>query len=241
MNQAIQLAQMSQAEWLFRVKLNQFCHLVEHLGWQHDFCYVSARLCHQEGYLINSSSFDDQEMNPENLSKLKLNQVERSDFLLYQQVYEARSDLNCMIHIRTPLLTKIAQKTQNFYLNEMYAVQLVNSVAYQRDQLSLEQQTQMNIVQDLADKPILMLQNQGILLGERSIERAFFLLWTLQRAAENQHHAELYEQDLHEQAPESEKQAADLMQMLQQDSDYAVKFFNAMVRQMQYKTTLRIA
>ncbi|MFX7756020.1 class II aldolase/adducin family protein, partial [Acinetobacter baumannii] len=42
------------------------------------------------------------------------------------------------------------------------------------------------MLQSLGDKHILVLRNHGVAVCESDIQRAFFLLWTVQRAAEIQ-------------------------------------------------------
>jgi len=89
------------------------------------------------------------------------------------------------------------------------------------------------MIQSLADHHVLVLRNHGIAVGENRIEIGFFLLWTVQRAAEIQCQADaiggadvLLETDIKE-------KCADLTAMLIRESGFAVKFFNAMVRKMQ--------
>lgn len=84
----------------------------------------------------------------------------------------------------------------------------------------------------MADRHILVLNNHGIAVGERSIETAFFLLWTVQRAAEIQAQADaMGGEDIVLQQDVQEK-CANLTAMLIRDSGFADKFFEAMIRKM---------
>lgn len=88
------------------------------------------------------------------------------------------------------------------------------------------------MIQSLGDKHILVLRNHGIAVGESSIEKALFLLWTVQRAAENQCAAGALGGEDNPLPEDISAKCADLTAMLIRESGFADKFFQAMVRKM---------
>ena len=85
----------------------------------------------------------------------------------------------------------------------------------------------------LGDKHVLVLRNHGVAVGERDIPRAFFLLWTVQRAAEIQCQAgALGGADVALTDPIRQR-CTDLTEQLIREDGFAVKFFDALVRRMQ--------
>lgn len=88
------------------------------------------------------------------------------------------------------------------------------------------------MIDSLGDKHILVLRNHGIAVGESSIAKAFFLLWTVQRAAEIQCQAGALGGEDNPLPEAISQKCAELTAMLIRDSGFAVKFFDAMVRKM---------
>src|SRR5690606_1974188 len=101
--------------------------------------------------------------------------------------------------------------------------------------ITLFEDEKQRMIDSLGEHHILVLRNHGIAVGESSIEKAFFLLWTVQRAAEIQCQADAMQGEDVPLADQIQQKCADLTQMLIRDSGFADKFFNAMVRKMQEK------
>ncbi|WP_111893935.1 class II aldolase/adducin family protein [Acinetobacter sp. MB5] len=235
---------MSQEEWDLRVKLAQCYHLVDFFGWTETiFNHISARLPgEQEHYLVNPFGLNYTEITPENLLKVDHtgHKVEPSDydgnpagFALHSAIHTAREDIFCLIHTHTTPISAIVQKKQAFKHDNFYGAQLYGRIGYHAfEGITLFQEEKQRMIESLGDKHILVLRNHGIAVGESSIEKAFFLLWTVQRAAEIQCQADaiggedvLLEEDIKE-------KCADLTAMLIRESGFATKFFDAMVRKM---------
>ena len=246
MNSAVQNPlNVSAEEWELRVKLAHCYHLVDYFGWTETiFNHISARLPGNEHYyLMNPFGLNYDEITPENLLKVDLdgNKAAPSEydanpagFALHSAVHGARDDIRCLIHTHTTPLSAIAQKQSGFKHDNFYGAQLYGRVGYHAfEGITLFKEEKERMIQSLADHHVLVLRNHGIAVGESSIEKAFFLLWTVQRAAEIQCQADaiggadvLLETDIKE-------KCADLTAMLIRESGFAVKFFNAMVRKMQ--------
>ena len=236
---------ISEEEWALRVKLAHCYHLIDFFGWTETiFNHISARLPRIEGeYLVNPFGLNYTEITPENLIKVDVNGHKLDDspydgnpagFALHGAIHAAREDIHCVIHTHTNEVSAVAMKKQGFSHDSFYGAQLYGRVGYHAfEGITLFDDEKSRMLESLGQKHILVLRNHGIAVGEFDIERTFFLLWTVQRAAEIQVTSGalggedvLLEQGIRE-------KCADLTQMLIKDSGFADKFYNAMVRKME--------
>jgi len=236
---------ISEDEWALRIKLAHCYHLVDFFGWTETiFNHISARLLGQDGcYLVNPFGLNYTEITPVNLIKVDVNGNKLDDspydgnpagFALHGAIHSARDDIHCLIHTHTNEVSAIAAKKVGFTHNDFYGAQIFGRVGYHAfEGITLFQEEKGRMLDSLGDKHILVLRNHGIAVGEMDIERTFFLLWTVQRAAEIQVAAgALGGEDVVLEEAISQK-CADLTQMLIKDNDFATKFFDAMVRKME--------
>jgi ribulose-5-phosphate 4-epimerase/fuculose-1-phosphate aldolase len=78
-------------------------------------------------------------------------------------------------------------KRAGFSHDDFYGAQLYGRVGYHTfEGITLFADEKPRMLASLGEKHILVLRNHGIAVGEMDIPRAFFLLWTVQRAAEIQ-------------------------------------------------------
>lgn len=234
----------SEEEWALRCDLAHCYHLIDYMGWTETiFNHISARLPGPEHtYLVNPFGLNYTEVTPANLLKIDLsgNKIEASaydgnpaGFALHAALHEARDDVRCIIHTHTTPVSAIAQKSAGFDYNNFYGAQLYGRVGYHTfEGITLFDEEKPRMVASLGDKHILVLRNHGVAVAESSIAKTFFLLWTVQRAAEIQcAGAALPGPDT--QLPDDIRQkCSDLTAMLIRDSGFADKFFTAMIRKM---------
>ena len=244
MNSSLNPINVTQAEWELRVNLAQCYHLVDYFGWTETiFNHISARLPGNEHYyLVNPFGLNYTEVTPENLLKVDLTgqkvtpseyDANPAGFALHSAVHGARDDIRCLIHTHTTPISAIAQKKQGFKHDNFYGAQLYGRVGYHTfEGITLFEDEKQRMIESLANHHILVLRNHGVAVGESSIEKAFFLLWTVQRAAEIQCQADAMTGEDVALEDQIKQKCADLTQMLIQDSGFADKFFNAMVRKM---------
>lgn len=232
------------AEWVLREQLAYCYRLVDFFGWTETiFNHISARLpgpTHH--YLVNPFGLNYSEVTPANLLKVDLggHKLEASEydanpagFALHSAVHGARDDIHCLIHTHTTPISAVAQKQDGFDHNNFYGAQLYGRVGYHAfEGITLFADEKSRMLASLGNKHILVLRNHGVAVGESSIEKAFFLLWTVQRAAEIQCQAAAMGGEDVKLSDEIAKKCADLTAMLIREDDFAVKFFNAMVRKM---------
>lgn len=243
-------AHINDAEWALRVQLAHCYHLVDHFGWTETiFNHISARLPGTDYYLVNPFGLNYDEVTPANLLKVDVNGHKIDDspydanpagFALHGAIHAAREDVHCVIHTHTTEVSAIAMKRQGFTHDDFYGAQLYGRVGYHTfEGITLFAEERPRMLASLGDKHVLVLRNHGIAVGEIDIPRTFFLLWTVQRAAEIQVAAGAIPGD-NVALPESVSQrCADLCAQLNRESNFAEKFFDAMVRQMQSKRGVR--
>ncbi|WP_051378686.1 class II aldolase/adducin family protein [Derxia gummosa] len=236
-------ADCSDAEWALRVQLADCYHLVAHFGWTETiFNHISARLPGTGHYLVNPFGLNYEEITPANLLKVDTrgHKVEPSPhdanpagFALHGCIHEARDDIHCVIHTHTTEVSAIALKEEGFHHDDFYGAQLYGRVGYHAfEGITLFAEERERMLASLGDKHILVLRNHGIAVGEIDIPRAFFLLWTVQRAAEVQCLARSMAGADTRLPASIGQRCADLTQMLIHDNDFADKFFAAMVRRL---------
>lgn len=237
-------AHCSEAEWALRCDLAHCYHLVDYLGWTETiFNHISARLpgpAHH--YLVNPFGLNYTEVTPANLLKVDLHGHKVDDspydgnpagFALHAALHEARDDIRCIIHTHTTPLSAVVQKAGGFDHNSFYGAQLYGRVGYHTfEGITLFDDEKPRMVASLGDKHVLALRNHGIAVAESSIARAFFLLWTVQRAAEIQCAAGALPGPDTPLSEAVQQKCADLTAQLIREDDFANKFFNAMIRKM---------
>jgi ribulose-5-phosphate 4-epimerase/fuculose-1-phosphate aldolase len=234
----------SPEEWALRIKLAQCYHLVDYFGWTETiFNHISVRLPGAEHcYLVNPFGLNYSEVTPDNLLKVDLqgNKLQDSEydanpagFALHSAVHGARDDIHCLIHTHTTAVSAVAQKRSGFTHDSFYGAQLYGRVGYHAfEGITLFDDEKVRMLDSLADKHVLVLRNHGVAVGELDIERAFFLLWTVQRAAEIQCTASSMAGDDVPLPDTMGERCAGLTAMLVRESGFAKKFFEAMVRKM---------
>ena len=248
MNSTVNALNVSKEEWELRVKLAHCYHLIDYFGWTETiFNHISARLPGDEHYyLVNPFGLNYSEVTPENLLKVDLhgNKVLASEydgnpagFALHSAVHGVRDDIRCLIHTHTTPISAVVQKKSGFKYDSFYGAQLYGRVGYHSfEGITLFAEEKERMIQSLGDHHILVLRNHGIAVGESSIEKAFFLLWTVQRAAEIQCQADAMGGEDVPVSEDVKQKCTDLTAMLIRESGFANKFFDAMVRKMHEKS-----
>lgn len=234
-----------EAEWALRVQLAHCYHLVDFLGWtEMIFNHISVRLPGPEShYLVNPFGLNYDEVTPANLLKVGLNGtlIEPSEhpanpagFALHSAIHGARDDVHCVIHTHTTPISAITLKRRGFGHDDFYGAQLFGRIGYHDfEGITLFDDEKSRMLASLGDKHILVLRNHGVAVGERDIPRAFFLLWTVQRAAEIQCQAGSLGGEDVALSDTIRERCAGLTQQLIHDDGFAVKFFDSLVRRMQ--------
>ncbi|MFT8674993.1 MAG: class II aldolase/adducin family protein [Acetobacter sp.] len=187
-------------EWRLRVRLAECYHLVDYFGWtEMIFNHISVRLPGEtRRYLVNAFGLNYDEISPENLlvvnadGKLETDAPDKPNpagFALHGAIHAARDDVHCIIHTHTSEVSAVAVKQGGFSHDNFYGAQLFGRVGYHAfEGITLYEEERPRMLESLGDRHVLVLRNHGVAVGESDIARAFFLLWTVQRAAEIQCH-----------------------------------------------------
>lgn len=235
---------ISQDEWDLRIKLAYCYHLVDYFGWTETiFNHISVRIPGPETfYLVNPFGLNYTEVTPENLLKVDLegNKVAYSEydanpagFALHSAIHGAREDIHCVVHTHTDAISAVVQKKEGFSHDDFYGAQLYKRVGYHPfEGITLFSEERERMIQNLGQKHILVLRNHGIAVGEADIEKTFFLLWTVQRAAEIQVTSGSLGGENTKIQEKVKLSCASLTQKLIDESGFAKKFFDAIVRKM---------
>jgi ribulose-5-phosphate 4-epimerase/fuculose-1-phosphate aldolase len=238
----IRPGQCSDTEWALRCQLAQAYHLIDFLGWTETiFNHMSVRLPGNEGhYLVNPFGLNYCEVTPANLLKIDLEgrKVEASEypanpagFALHSAIHGARADAHCVIHTHTTPISAIALKRGGFGHDDFYGAQLTGRIGYHTfEGITLYAEEKARMLASLGNRHILVLRNHGVAVCEADIPRTFFLLWTVQRAAEIQCQALSMAGDNVALAESIGQKCAEQTQQLIAGSGYAAKWFDAMVR-----------
>jgi ribulose-5-phosphate 4-epimerase/fuculose-1-phosphate aldolase len=231
----------SDEEWALRCQLADGYHLIDYFGWTETiFNHISVRLPSGD-YLVNPFGLNYDEITPANLLKVGLDGklVEPSPyaanpagFALHSAIHGARDDAHCVVHTHTTPISAIAMKRAGFGHDDFYGAQLTGRVAYHAfEGITLFEDEKQRMLQSLGDKHVLVLRNHGVAVCEADVPRTFFLLWTVQRAAEVQCLALSMAGD-NVALPESiGRRCAELTeQLITGNHEFAEKWFAAMVR-----------
>lgn len=237
-------AHCSDIEWNLRIQLAHCYRLVDYLGWtEMIFNHISVRVPGQEHhYLVNPFGLNYNEVTPANLLKVGLDGtlVEPSEyranpagFALHSAIHGARDDLQCVIHTHTTPISAVTMKKDGFDHNDFYGAQLFGRIGYHTfEGITLFAEEKERMLASLGDKHILVLRNHGVAVCEQDIARTFFLLWTVQRAAEIQVAGRAIAGEDNLLTDEVRQRCADLTAQLIRNDGFAVLFFDAIVRKM---------
>lgn len=232
------------AERALRAQLADCYHLIDYLGWNEMiFNHVSMRLPGPERhYLMNPFGLNYYEVTPENLLKVDLegrlvepspDPANPAGFALHGAIHGAREDIHCVIHTHTTAVSAVANKREGLRHDNFYGAQLFERVGYHDfEGITLFAEERPRMIASLGDKHVLILRNHGIAVGERTIPRAMFLLWTAQRAAEIQCAASAIPGPDVELPDAIRRRCAELADRTIENDGFATKFFDALVRRM---------
>ncbi|MBN9889349.1 class II aldolase/adducin family protein [Salipiger abyssi] len=236
------MAGMSEAE--LRAQLADFYHLVSYLGWTElIFNHISVRLPGEEhAYLVNPLGLHYDEVTPENLlvvgvdGKLKRESPYRPNpagFALHGVIHQHRPDVGCIAHTHTTPISAIVMKDGHIDHNTFNGAQLYGRVAYHDfEGITIYDDERERMLASLGDKHVLVLRNHGIAVCEADIPLTFFLLWTVQRAAEIQCAAAAIPGPNVQLSDEIKRKCAEDAQRLKDNAAFATLLFDAMVRKM---------
>jgi len=108
--------------------------------------------------------------------------------VIHGSLYQARPDIQAIFHIHTPAIVAVSALKDGLLPLSQWALHFYGKVAYHAySSLVLDRATQgQNLVQDLADKNVLLLRNHGSITCGRTIQEALFYTYHLEKACQAQ-------------------------------------------------------
>ena len=210
---------ISPAEWQARVDLAAIYRLTAHYGWD-DVIYnhSSMRVPGEPRYfMMKRHELLYTEVTASNLVKVCMDEdhdeksgVNRPGFTLHSGVLMARPDVNCAMHVHTPIGMAIGGLKHGLRMVSQQAIRFYNRMGYHPyEGITEDFGERERILKALSDHRALILQNHGLLTVGKNAREAFILMKYLMSAATIQLQMEATGGELIEVPPEiCEKVAA---------------------------------
>ena len=161
------------------------------------FTHISVRLPGPEHhFLINPYGLMFDEISASNLVKIDLHghavepsqyPVNPAGFVIHSAIHGARDDAQCVLHTHTRAGCAVAALKCGLLPVNQISMEFYGRVAYHDyEGVALDLSEQQRLVHDLADKPVLMLRNHGLLTVGATVGQAFLRMYYLEKACEIQ-------------------------------------------------------
>jgi ribulose-5-phosphate 4-epimerase/fuculose-1-phosphate aldolase len=187
---------MTDAEWQARVDLAAVYRLVSQHGWD-DVIYnhCSMRVPGEPTkFLMKRHELLWTEVTASNLVKVDMHDdlderagVNRPGFTLHGGVLRGRPDVNCAVHVHTPIGMAIAGLKGGLRMISQEAVRFYGGIGYHPyEGITEDFGERERVIKDLGQNRAMILHNHGVLTVGRSARDAFVLMRHLIEAAEIQ-------------------------------------------------------
>ncbi|MGV8891079.1 MAG: class II aldolase/adducin family protein [Pseudomonas sp.] len=161
------------------------------------FTHISVRLPGPEHhFLINPYGLMFDEITASYLVKIDLDgravepspyPVNPAGFVIHSAIHGARDDAQCVLHTHTKSGCAVAALKCGLLPVNQISMVFYGRVAYHDyEGVALDMSKQQRLVQDLGDKPVLMLRNHGLLTVGETVSQAFLRMYYLEKACEIQ-------------------------------------------------------
>ena len=191
-------APISPAEREARINLAACYRLAAHYGWT-DLIYthISARVPGpDEHFLLNSFGFMFDEITASSLVKVDLDgnvvdpsphRIHRAGFVIHSAIHAARPDAGCVIHSHTRAGMAVSMMKCGLLPLSQHAMLFHEKVAYHASEgFALDLEERARLVDDMGDKPVMILRNHGTLVAAETVAQAFSMMWHLEKAMQAQ-------------------------------------------------------
>lgn len=189
-------------EWATRLELAACYRVFALLGWTElIYNHITLRLPDsvtggQKQFLINPFGLHYSEVTASNLLRIDLegNKLDESPwpvnpagFTVHAAIHDNVPDAHCVMHTHTTAGLGVACSQVGLAQNNFYSAQLHGLVAYHDfEGITVHSDEAPRLLQNIGDKPAVILRNHGLLSWGHTLPMAFVRLWTLQRACEVQ-------------------------------------------------------
>jgi len=159
----------------------------------HTYTHLSSRSELDNTYFILPFGLNFVEVTSNNLIEVGLDGIVRdkqdsnynkTGYIIHGQIYQNRSDINCIIHVHTPEITAVSTIVDGLMPISQHALHFYNKISYHEyDSLVLDKNIQgEKLIKDLGNNNILMLRNHGVVICGKTVYESLFYLYHLQRA-----------------------------------------------------------
>jgi ribulose-5-phosphate 4-epimerase/fuculose-1-phosphate aldolase len=168
------------------------------LGWTElIYNHITLRLPGGDGhFLINPFGLHYSEVTASNLVKIDVDGrvigssrwgVNPAGFTVHSAIHRGIADAHCVMHTHTTAGCAVAGARAGLAMDNFYSAQLHDRVAYHDfEGITVHAEEGPRLLRSIGQRQAVILRNHGLLAWGRSIEQAFVVLWTLQRACEIQ-------------------------------------------------------
>lgn len=161
------------------------------------FTHITVRLPGPEHhFLINPYGLMFDEIRASDLVKIDLqgrpveptrHKVNPAGFVIHSAIHAAREDARCVLHTHTRAGCAVAAQPAGLLPVNQISMEFYGRVAYHGyEGVALNLDEQKRLVADLADKPVMILRNHGLLTVGETVAQAFLRMYYLEKACDIQ-------------------------------------------------------
>jgi ribulose-5-phosphate 4-epimerase/fuculose-1-phosphate aldolase len=193
------IAETSQAHAQTRIDLSAAYRLIHRLGLDDSiYTHISVRLPgHDDRFLINPYGMRFEEVRASNLVTVDLDGrviddplglgINPAGFTIHSAVHAARHDAVCVLHTHTTAGVAVSCQKEGLLPLNQWSMQFTGRLAYHPyEGIALDLDERERLVADLGDKPVMILENHGLLTCGRSVAEAFKYMHNLERSCRAQ-------------------------------------------------------
>ena len=189
---------MSDVEWRLRQELAACYRLLAHFRLT-DLIYTHCTVRvpgPEHRYLINPYGLMWEEITASNLVLLdhdgtpvgsRKPYINLAGFVIHGAIHNSRADAQCIVHTHTRAGCAVAAQRDGLLGLNQIALEFYGRVAYHAyEGISYDLDEQQRLVRDLADHPVMIMRNHGLVTVGRTVAQAFLRMYYLEKACEIQ-------------------------------------------------------
>jgi ribulose-5-phosphate 4-epimerase/fuculose-1-phosphate aldolase len=113
--------------------------------------------------------------------------VNQAGFVIHGAIHEARPDAQCVVHTHTLAGCAVAAQRDGLLPVNQISLEFHGRVAYHDyEGIVYDLEERQRLVRNLADQPVMIMRNHGLLTVGRSVAQAFLRMYYLEKACEIQ-------------------------------------------------------
>lgn len=162
------------------------------------YTHISARVPGQENqFLINPYGMMFAEITASSLVTVDIDGsiiddpvglgINPAGFTIHSAIHSGRHDIDCVLHTHTVAGVAVSCQRDGVLPLNQWAMQFHDRIGYHDyESIALDLSERESLISDIADKPVLVLRNHGLLTAGRSIAEAFTLIFNLEKSCKAQ-------------------------------------------------------